>query len=192
MSSAPGREDLTGAATAAIVLAAFGCVWALGCLSAFSDTLFAVLLVLSVAVTGGLLFLSLRLRRAAARLPRRPMQPSEVARIRGRFNLVGVVQGLGIGVVVFAGIKLGRPEWIPASVALIVGLHFFPLATLFRTPLYNATGAGLCLVAVATPMLAFGSDAVWSVVPGLGAAAILWVTSAIAATNGLAAVRHAL
>lgn len=89
---------------------------------------------------------------------------------------------------VFACVRLGRPEFIPAGVALVVGLHFFPLASLFRVPLYYVTGAALCVVAVSTPIAALSlgaSTAVWQVVSGLGAAAILWATSAVLSIGAL-------
>lgn len=173
------RETLFGKATGAMVMALFGLLWALGCAGALAP----ILLVSSVAVTVILVAAGLRLRRVAAgRPPSRWAGSTACKRIRRRFRLVGVVEGLGIGIVVFVFVRLGRPELIPAAVALVVGLHFFPLASLFRVPLYHVTGAALCVVAVATPIVALplgGASAAWQVVPGLGAAAVLWVTSAV-------------
>lgn len=196
LNSAEGRQDLVGRATGAIVMALFGLLWALGCAAVPGGVMPVPLLFLSSAlVTAVLVVASLRLRRAGggARSSRRDAVPANADRIRRRFRLVGIVQGLGIGIVVFACVRLGRPELIPAAVALVVGLHFFPLAPLFRVPLYYATGAGLCLVAVATPIVAslLGAQTMaWQVVPGLGAAAILWLTSAVLVAGGLASVRR--
>lgn len=189
------REDLLGRATGAMVMALFGLLWALGCAGVLvAGALGPLLLASSAVVTAILVAAGLRLRRAAGRSPRRSGgAPADVARIRRRFRLVGLVEGLGIGLIVFVCARLGRPELIPASVALVVGLHFFPLATLFRVPLYHVTGAALCLVAVVTPIVAVpsGVQAVaWQVVPGLGAAVILWATSAVLAVGGLGSIRR--
>ena len=187
------RETLIGKATGTMVMALFGLLWAVGCAGAFAGALVPILLASGVAVTAILVAAALRLRRAAAGRPSGGWAGTSAAhRVRRRFRLVGIVEGLGIGVVVFACARLGRPEFIPALVALVVGLHFFPLASLFRVPLYHATGAGLCLVAVVTPLVAspLGAQTVaWQVVPGLGAAVILWATSAILVVGGLGSIR---
>lgn len=151
----------------------------------------------AVEVFAVLVVAGLRLRRAGfaseARSSRRGAAPAHADRIRWRFRLVNVAQGLGIGIAVFACVRLRRPELIPAAGALVVGLHFFPLATLFRVPLYHATGAALCSVAVATPLVAAplgAQTAAWQVVPGVGAAVILWATSAVLVVGGLGSIRR--
>jgi hypothetical protein len=73
-------------------------------------------------------------------------------------------------------------------VALVVGLHFFPLARLFRMPLYYFTGTALCVVSIATMILApilDYSEAVWFVLPGLGSGLVLWTTGAMLVVAGL-------
>ena len=179
------RETLVGKATGAMVMAMFGLLWALGCAGA----LVPIIIASSVAVTAILVAAGLRLRRAASgRLSGGWDGTSAAHRVRRRFRLIGIIEGLGIGVVVFACVRLGRPEFIPAGVVLVVGLHFFTLASLFRVPLYHVTGAALCMVAVATPIAALflgASTAVWQVVPGLGAAAVLWATSAVLSIGAL-------
>lgn len=101
---------------------------------------------------------------------------------------------MGIGIAAFACVRFGRPELIPAAIALGVGPRFFPLAPLFRVPLYYATGAAPCLVAAATPITALplGADRglAEEVVPGLGAAAVLWATSALLAVGELVSARR--
>ena len=183
------RETLIGKATGTMVMALFGLLWAVGCAGALAGALVPILLASGVAVTAILVAASLRLRRAAAGRPSGGWAGTSAAhRVRRRFRLIGIVEGLGIGIVVFACARLGRPEFIPALVALVVGLHFFPLASLFRVPLYHGTGAALCVVAVATPIAALSlgaSTAVWQMMPGLGAAAILWATSAVLLVDAL-------
>ena len=190
------RETLTGKATGAMVMALFGLLWVLGCAGALAGALVPILLASGVAVTAILVAASLRLWRVAAGRPSGGWAGTSAShRVRRRFRLIGIVEGLGIGVVVFACARLGRPEFIPALVALVVGLHFFPLASLFRVSLYHATGAGLCLVAVVTPLVAspLGAQTVaWQVVPGLGAAVTLWATSAVLVVGGIGSIRRGI
>jgi uncharacterized membrane protein len=64
---------------------------------------------------------------------------------------VGIVNGAQfavIALVVVAGLTTGAPQIVPPLVALVVGLHFLPLARLFDQPQYTFTAAGLCLAAV--------------------------------------------
>src|SRR5262249_20722149 len=57
---------------------------------------------------------------------------------------------------------------VAATVCAGIGLHFFPLARLFRVPAYYVTGAALCLLAVATFALAAATSdaALWTLIPG--------------------------
>jgi len=192
---AADRDALVGRATGAMVMALFGLLWALGCGAVPGGMPVPLLFASSAVVTAVLVVAGLRLRRASltrgTRSSRRHASPANADRTRRRFRLVGILEGLGIGIVVLVCVRLGRPELIPSAVALVVGLHFLPLATLFRVPLYHATGAALCLVTVATPLVAapMGAQTVaWQVVPGLGAAVILWATSAVLVVGGLESI----
>jgi hypothetical protein len=67
--------------------------------------------------------------------------------------------------------------------AIIVGIHFFPLAPLFQVRSHYLTGALLCLVAIVTLLVVptrvtVGNREIiaWWVVVGFGCALILWVT----------------
>lgn len=57
--------------------------------------------------------------------------------------LFGIIFGIEGGLIALTSTVLARQGlgiWIPFAVALIVGLHFLPLAHVFRVPLYYATG----------------------------------------------------
>jgi hypothetical protein len=75
----------------------------------------------------------------------RPAWSIPLGAAEGKRNgiLFGIIFGVEGGSIPLASIVLARQglgEWIPFSVALIVGVHFLPLAHLFRVPLYYATG----------------------------------------------------
>lgn len=71
---------------------------------------------------------------------------------------------------------IGHPEWIPAWVLFVVGVHFWPFALILRVDAFHILSGALCAVAVASALLAslIGIAALWSVLPGFGGAAVLW------------------
>jgi hypothetical protein len=80
-------------------------------------------------------------------------------------------------------------DFIVPVIALIVGLHFLPLAWLFQVRFYYATGALISLVAVVTllavPRTAAANGApLWVIVPATGCAVVLWLTAAVALLLG--------
>ena len=71
---------------------------------------------------------------------------------------------------------------IPPVIALVVGLHFLPLAAVFGVRLYYLTGAlisiSAAVAAVALLMgVTLGNPFGWSVVVGVATAAVLWATA---------------
>lgn len=97
-----------------------------------------------------------------------------------RFGLIVTAEWIGIFAAVRALDATGHPHLIAAVIALGVGIHFFPLARLFNVPVYDVTGIVLCLIALATLLLAplTGSDLLWTLLPGLGCALALYATCA--------------
>jgi hypothetical protein len=82
--------------------------------------------------------------------------------------------------------------------ALIVGIHFFPLAWLFRFGAHYVTGALLCLVGLAallvvpvTATLGGREIMARALVAGGGCAAILWGTGLLLWARGARALRDA-
>ncbi len=71
---------------------------------------------------------------------------------------------------------------VPLDV-LIVGIHFLPLASLFKVSRYYAMGGLFSLVSVLTLVLVpvstqIGAAAAWFVIPTLGCTAAAWATAA--------------
>lgn len=182
------REELRGFAHGIFFVSAFGFVWASMGVSALPGSTF--LLIGSAVVSLALISVAFYLRHSSRSMPEDPKGTFPGGAWR-RFQIVGMVEGLAIGVAVFVLVRLGQPEWIPATVALIVGLHFFPLASAFGVRMYHATGALLCAVFALTVVLApaSGMPVVWFVVPGLGSALVLWITGGVLASSGIGAAR---
>ena len=66
---------------------------------------------------------------------------------------------------------------------LIVGIHFLPLASIFRVPRYHWMGGLFCVVSVLTLVLVpekaqFGAAAAWFVLPTFGCTLVAWATAA--------------
>ncbi len=185
------REEIRGLAFGIFFISAFGFVWAtMGGSSAFPEGSLFVLAA-SAAVSLALISAAFYLWRASRFLPELPKDAMPAGTWR-RFQIVGIAEGVAIGAAVFALVRAGLPDWIPAVVALIVGIHFFPLASIFRVRMYHATGLLLCAVSALTVILAAASgvEAVWFAVPGLGSALVLWATGAVLAASGISGIRH--
>lgn len=175
-----GKEELRGRSAGIFVCAVMGFTWAASAVGALTAAAAVPVLIASLVTSAVLLIGARRLRRSGSFLPASSSPGADRAKVRRRFNLVVLAEFLAIAVAINVLSRLGHSQWIPAVICAAVGLHFIPLARLFRVRLYDATAAALCLAAVATMALgaAGASESVWHLVPGLGAALALWATGA--------------
>jgi hypothetical protein len=84
-------------------------------------------------------------------------------------------------------------RFIPPVIALIVGIHFFPLARLFHVPVYFLTGALFSVLAVVALLpglpIAGSSPYNWSLFVGVGTTLVLWLTALSITRFGLRVMR---
>lgn len=179
------RAAVLGAVGGIFILIFFGAYW--GCTSAFFlSGVFQIAAFLLVGlVTIGCFGLNWLLLRASRVLPEDQLSEDAPTRrsIQRRF---GFIFGLEIVLIALAGILLSHFQLTPfitPTIALIVGVHFFPLAQLFRVSAYFLTGVLLALIAlVGLGALLLGlpiagpSPYNWSLFVGIGATLILWCT----------------
>ncbi|MFF9485638.1 DUF7010 family protein [Streptomyces sp. NPDC014676] len=167
-----------------LVLSVFGLLWAFAGASGTGSATDAVPVSIEVAalvVTAAAVYLGHR--KDAAPSPRTVSLPENWA--RG----VGVVNGIEV-LAVFAVIAgsnaAGRPELIPVGIALVVGLHFFPLARLYDQWQYRWTAGLMTAVAVVGAVLVVAglSDESVLVTVGLACAAVLWASAYHLAVRG--------
>lgn len=94
------------------------------------------------------------------------------------FGMVNLLQWSLIFAAVFGLPRLGLGRWIVPAIVLIVGLHFFPLARLFKARMHYVVGAIAVAWAIVYPILftAGKGDAIGAI--GMGA--ILWASAAFA------------
>jgi hypothetical protein len=88
----------------------------------------------------------------------------------------GIIVGIEFGVAGLGAAVLGiasAPEYIPALVCAVVGVHFVPLAPVLADRLLVPLGAATCAVAILALVLRLTSGVAPSTVTGIGAGALL-------------------
>ncbi len=196
---APVREAILGRAQGIFNMAGFAFYWAALGVSGLPAPFVAPGLLIAFVISGFAFAGGSRLRLQANSLPTGNWGEDQVRRIRRAFLLVGAGEGLGIGItVLICGVVARHWEWLGPAIAFPIGLHFLALARLFRVPVYHLTGAALFAVGLVTVLvvpdhatvsgqLAFLAGApapLWRLVPGIGAALVLWVTCAVMFAGG--------
>ena len=91
-----------------------------------------------------------------------------------QFKLITIFEGSSCGIVLVLTNHFHRPELLASGIALVVGLHFLPLARILRFPVYYWVGAGIVVCAVLSALL-FRGDAA-TATAGIGTGLILWAT----------------
>ncbi|MEV0575635.1 hypothetical protein [Streptomyces sp. RTGN2] len=165
-----------------VVLSVFAVVWAFAGASGLASSGAAVAVgIVAVALTASAVLLAYR--KGAAPSPRLVDLPRNWARTVGIVNGVEVV---AVFAVIAASNASGRPEFIPAAIALVVGLHFFPLARCYDQWQYNGTAVLLTVVGIAGfALVAAGlSDESVRAAVGLASAAVLWASAYHVAVKG--------
>ena len=181
--SPPRIAEVRGRALAVTFLAFFALAWVGWGTGGHLPTIPQVVVVVLAALLSGALTMY------AWRLPRRmgtdpqfaDNTPDSGASPSRSFGLIVAAEWIGLFVI--AGIlgATGHATVIPAVVCAGVGVHFIPLARLFHVPAYYVTAGALCLIAIATFAIApsTSTPALWTLLPGIGAALILYITSGV-------------
>lgn len=182
-SSIIARDQVRGVASGILFMAFFGTLWAgigIGGLQGWG----APWLSITVLLIGlGLLIGGIAVLISSRRVSN---QGAATNGQRGKrtglwFGIVFATEGLLIGVASVICNAINRFDLFFPIMAIIVGLHFLPLAALFQVRAYYLVGALLCLLALITlfavPEQAnLGGQSITAqwVVLGFGAALILW------------------
>ena len=161
--SQPTAESIRGRAIGTLFFTGFGTLWIVTGLQAMHRLTVpalapVILLSLSLALS------ALALMRRAGLLPAIEEDPAESARVRRVFNAVNIIQWVSVATAVVVLNLLHMPFYIVPAVAIIVGLHLYPLAGAFHYPLHSVTGT--VLIAWSVGCLAMLDSAR---IPGAGA-----------------------
>jgi hypothetical protein len=163
-----------GRAVGAMFFVFFGGWWLLIAyqLAKWHDSM-ALALVLAAAVTVFLAALRIVRGQRSAMLALRKIPEGQ--RMRRQFIAINAVQWSAIVGAILLLPRLKLEVWIVPAIMLIVGLHFLPLARVFRYRPHYLTGAVLIVTAVLYPLASTGgpSSALGSLVAGV----TLWLAA---------------
>ncbi len=178
------RLSLEGRAGGISFLALFGALWL--AMAGYKLGLPVAVGFYAVAVVGAAVWLRVAAGlRKAARLQPEPSADDLAAQARKDkwFYWVLGAEGLLLFLNGNLLVNLHLMAYIWPSIALIVGLHFYPLAYAFRLPVYYLTATLMCALAVAVmacmalaPGLA--AQETWNALVGVGSGLVLWGTCA--------------
>jgi hypothetical protein len=147
------RNALIGMTAGAVFMFGFGMVWLL--LGLFRGrpspawprvSLLALGIVLGAGI-GTLGWRASRLPASAAQLT--PQQLAGNREIGRHFYLIFGAELAAIFLAVTVLKAIHYADYILSGIAIIVGVHFFPLAALFRMPLYYGVGSLACFIGLA-------------------------------------------
>jgi uncharacterized protein DUF7010 len=95
-------------------------------------------------------------------------------------RLFGIIFGIESGLIFLCATllaRLGLGIWIPIAIAVIVGLHFIPLARVFEAPPYYWTGM-LCILCMLGCSL-IRDAGTRLLCAGMSMAAVFWLTAVV-------------
>jgi hypothetical protein len=192
------RQAVQGVALGIFFMAFFGAYWGFISAAFLDGAVQVVAFVLVGLVTLGFLTVVGIILRYARSLPK-AVSPEDRAMGKRIGKTFGMVFGLEIVLIALASVLLSTfqlDRFIAPTIALIVGIHFLPLARLFRVPMYTITGVLLSVLALVALVallrglpIAGPSPYNWSLFVGGGVTLILWLTALSVIRFGLRILR---
>lgn len=188
------RSTLLGMTTGAAFMFTFGSVWLLlGLFRGRPSPAWQRLSLLVVGIALGASIATLGLRASGIPLSETPLTAQQLTTSReiGRhFYMIFGVELAAIFLAVVVLRLLHYPDYILCGIALIVAVHFFPLAALFKAPVYYGTALLGCAIGLVG---FFMSDAgLRQKVVGISFGLLLWATAAWITWTGFAAMPRVL
>jgi hypothetical protein len=188
------RSILLGMTTGAAFMFTFGVVWLLlGLFRGRPSPAWLRLSLLIVGIALGASIVTLGLRASGIPPAATPLTAQQLATNReiGRhFYLIFGVELAAIFLSVVVLRLLHYPDYILCGIALIVGVHFFPLAALFKTPLYYGTALLGCAIGLVGFFMA--DAGLRQKVVGISFGLLLWATATWITWIGLSATPRGL
>ena len=183
----PSQPELSafGLSTAALFMIVFGFIWlGWGFSSSLAFTDFSSDRVLPAArwVCFYLAFLAflavsiVAVLRAKRRMRTLAINPEKLqARFRKPFRTICVFEGAGCAIMVALSLGFHRMDLLAAGISSVVGVHFVPLARLFRINTYFITGAAIIFVDLVSISVSKGQQA--TLISASATGIILWGTA---------------
>jgi hypothetical protein len=181
------RSVLLGMTNGAAVMFGFGVVWLLiGLLRGRPSPAWLRIALLLVGMALGASIIALGSRASRMARDASPPTAQQIATNRQIGLHFYVIFGIELGAIFLAVVTLKAihyPDYILCGIALIVGVHFFPLAALFRAPVYYGTALAGCAIGLAGFFVA--DPGVRQKVVGISFGLLLWATAAWIACTAL-------
>jgi hypothetical protein len=170
-----------GRATGAMVVSGFGTLWMVAGLS-FMHRLNAV--TLSATLIVGLM-LGLTAGWLLKRTPKRADDPEakKKQQIGRRFGQINGIQWTACAIAVILLNVFRQTDYIVPVIAIIVGLHFFPLASLFHNPTHYVKGTAMVLWSAGSMLILRGRQVPSVVAIGAGTILLLSAVYEIASVS---------
>ena len=189
------RDAMRGLASGVLFMAFFGTLWSLIGVGGLHGWGAPWLLIVALLIGVTLLAGGLTLWRGAAQLADVAIPEADTT---GRwFLIVFAAEGIAIGIASYLCNVTNRFDLFFPIMAIIVGLHFLPLARLFGVGFYYAVGTLLCLLGIIALLVVPERVALAdremlgrSLLVGFGAAVILWGTGLTLWRQGTQALRR--
>jgi hypothetical protein len=161
-STLPPRAAVVGVVTGLFLMAFFTLAWSSNTFAAWPVPVAWPIWVVFALLALGFVAQGVRLIRVRGRFPTELSEAdTQYRRTSGQaFGMIFGAEGLAIGIVVTILNATGHPGYVVPAIALIVGLHFYPMARVFRRTidLYLATWttlvalAGIVALAAGAPL----------------------------------------
>lgn len=178
--SAPPAQSVKKKAFVLFLMTLFTLIWA--GIAGFGLIHSTYLWLLCFFPLTGLFFIyyAVKINKAAKDLPLEPLSANleEDKKRRKWFIIIGNAEGLGIFIAISIATNLHHPELKMPAMALVVGLHFFPLAKVFKRKLFYLLGAYSTLIAILAIMLSLNKT-----ITDAGTLAFTGIGMAIATTT---------
>jgi hypothetical protein len=180
--------------TGATFMFTFGAVWLLiGLFRGRPSPAWLRLSLLVVGIALGASIATLGLRASGIPPNASPLTAQQLAtnqHIGQHFYVIFGVELAAIFLAVVVLRALHYPDYILCGIALIVGVHFFPLAALFRAPLYYGTALLGCAIGLVGFFM--GDPVLRQKVVGISFGVLLWATATWTTWIGLSVAPRGL
>lgn len=135
-------------------------------------------LALAVAISVGLVV-------AVPRIATKRERPRQLPKDWGRRYGIWVAFEVVLIIAAIAAFNaLDLVDFLPGTIAAIVGAHFLPLAPAFDEPKYRWTGYAMIAAGIAGVAVSLGDAVLGGAVAGFGSAVALWATGAAVLKRG--------
>ena len=144
------REAITGIATGLMLMTVFTTMWSCIANAGLGGKDHHLVLVVFCLLAAAFVSYGISLFRNAKLFPKSTSEAdiAEKKRSGKWFGIIFGAEGLFIAIAVNVVINLGHPELVIPAIALVVGLHFYPMAKIFKRNIdyYLATWSTLVAV----------------------------------------------